>query len=351
MYKNIPKDISFVNKEKLSKYITYSNSSIKDAMNKLNLTIELFQIILDQEGKFLGTLTDGDIRRGLLAGSEINDNVMKFINCKPLLGEISKESENLNILNKVDRYPMFLPIIDKKFLLEGILIKTENTDINHALIVAGGIGSRLGGLTKDIPKPMLEVDGRPILEHCINKLEDANISTIYISVNYLSEQIINFIKSKNFKSNIIPVKENSKLGTIGSLFLIKEETDYPLLVMNADLVTTLSLSALMSFYRAENVDGLITAATFESSIPFGVLKYNSLGQLERIEEKPISKNLIAAGVYILNKNISSLIKKEEFIDMPQLLDKAIKNGLNIGVFPIHEKWTDIGRPEDYFNIK
>ena len=119
--------------------------------------------------------------------------------------------------------------------------------------------------------------------------------------------------------------------------------------MNADLMTTLSIPALISFFKTEKADGLITAATYEHKGPYGVLRYNSLGQLENIEEKPIDKNLVAAGIYILSKKIADLVIKEEFLDMPVLVDRAINQNYNIVVFPIHEKWRDIGRPEDYFD--
>ena len=351
LYSNLPSEIIYIDESKLSKYISSSKLTIHDAMEKLNDTIELFQIIVDENNGFLGTLTDGDIRRGLLSGYNINENVSKCMNSKALLGEHGEEEKNVEKLRRVDREPLFLPIVNKDLFLEGLLIKNTIININHALIVAGGMGSRLGNLTKNTPKPMLKIKGIPIIEHCIQKLEEANINIIYVTVNHMSEQIIDFINNKKFKAQIIPIKEESKLGTIGSLYLIKDKIQFPLLVMNADLMTSLSISTLVSFYRAENVDGVIAAATYETKVPYGVLRYNALGQLERIDEKPISKNLVAAGVYILNQNISKLVNKEEFLDMPELLDKAIRKGYNIAVFPIHEKWKDIGKPEDYYDAK
>ena len=351
VYNNLPSEIIYVDKLELSKYISKSKLTIHEAMVKLNNTIELFQIIVDENNFFLGTLTDGDIRRGLLSGCNINENVSKCMNTKALLGEDGEEEKNIEKLRQVDREPLFLPIVNKDLFLEGLLIKDTVININHALILAGGMGSRLGDLTKNTPKPMLKIKGMPIIEHCIQKLEDANIAIIYISVNHMSDQIIDFINRKTFKAKIIPIKEESKLGTIGSLYLIKDKINFPLLVMNADLMTSLSISTLVSFYRAENVDGIIAAANYETKVPYGVLRYNTLGQLERIDEKPVFKNLVAAGVYILNQNISNLVNKEEFLDMPELLDKAIRQGYNIAVFPIHEKWKDIGKPEDYYDEK
>lgn len=351
MYKNLPSNIIYIDNLELEKYISSTTMTIYEAMNRLNNTFELFQIIVDQNNFFVGTLTDGDIRRGLLKGYKLDDSVKKCMKSKPTVGQTKNETENVEKINQVDSYPLFLPLINENHVLQGILIKNSMSRINNALIVAGGMGTRLGSLTKDKPKPLLDIDGRPILEHCINKLEEADIKTIYVSVNHMSDQIINFIKSKKFKSKIIYIKEETKLGTIGSLYLIKNKVNYPLLVMNADLVTSLSISTLIDFYRSENVDGVITAATYETQVPFGVLKYNQIGLLQRIEEKPFTKNLVAAGVYLLNKNISGLLNKRESIDMPELLTKAVSNGYKISIFPIYEKWKDIGNRKDYYESK
>ena len=145
--------------------------------------------------------------------------------------------------------------------------------------------------------------------------------------------------------------EDQKLGTIGPLSLIKKEISSSIIVMNSDLITTLSIPAMVSFHKSEKLDASIAAALFETEIPYGVLKYNEIGKLNSIEEKPKIKNLIAAGVYILNKNVINMLKKNIPLDMPKLIDKAIENKLNIGVFPIHETWKDIGRPNDYYNMK
>ncbi len=351
MYKNLPSNIIYIRNVELEKYISYSKMTILQAMDKLNNTFEKFQIIVDENNHFVGTLTDGDIRRGLLNGYNLDESVKKCMKSKPISGQIRDEEKNIERINQVDSYPLFLPIINESLMLQGVLIKNVSISISNALIVAGGMGTRLGSLTKHKPKPMLSINGRPILEHCINKLEEADIKTIYISVNHMSEQIIDFIRSKKFKSEIVPIKETTKLGTIGSLYLIKNRINHPLLVMNADLVTSLSISNLISFYSSENVDGVITAATYETKVPYGILKYNQIGLLERIEEKPITKNLVAAGVYILNKKISALLSKQEYIDMPELLIKAVSNGCKISIFPIHETWKDIGNHKDYYESK
>ena len=211
MYKNLPSNIIYIDNLELEKYISSSTVTIYEAMNKLNNTFELFQIIVDENNHFVGTLTDGDIRRGLLSGYKLDDSVKKCMKSQPISGQIKNEVENVEKINKVEGYPLFLPILSENRILQGILIKNITGSINNALILAGGMGTRLGSLTKDKPKPLLHIKGRPILEHCINKLEEADMKTIYVSVNHMSDQIINFIKNKKFKSKIIPIKETTKL--------------------------------------------------------------------------------------------------------------------------------------------
>ena len=232
MYKELPSEIIYIDKDKLSKYVSSSKLSIRKAMKKLNNTIELFQIIVDENNYFLGTLTDGDIRRGLLNGYNLDENVSKCMNINALLGTVDHEDENLSKLEKVDRDPLFLPIVSNKSLLKGLLIKNTITEIKHALILAGGMGTRLGKLTKNKPKSLLEINGMPIIEHCIRKLEQASINIIYIAVNHMGDQIIDFINKNEFKSKIIPIQEKSKLGTIGSLFLVKNKVNFPLFSYN-----------------------------------------------------------------------------------------------------------------------
>jgi dTDP-glucose pyrophosphorylase len=351
VYNDLPSEIIYVDKLELSKYISKSKLTIHEAMEKLNNTIELFQIIVDENNLFLGTLTDGDIRRGLLRGYNLDDNVTEFMNSKALLGEYGKEDKNIEKLKMVDREPFFLPILNNTKEVAALLIKDDSKIIPQAIIMAGGLGTRLGDLTKHTPKPMLEIKGKPILEYCIKQLEDEGIENIYISVNYLAEKITKYIEKRKSKSKIIPVYEENKLGTIGPLSLISKNITGPIFVMNADLLTNVSLQAMIAFHLNGRFSSTIASATYEANIPCGVLNSNQLGCLHSIDEKPTINYMVAGGLYILNKEIYDLLEHNKYYDMPDLLNDAVQKNFSNSLFPIHEKWTDIGRIDEYNKAK
>ena len=336
-----------VSQNKLKQYISHKDDNIKNTIIKLNNVYGLFQIILDSNNKLVGTLTDGDIKRGILKGHDINGKVELFMNKNPIFSFEDKEKDNIMLLTSIEREPFFLPILKNNKKLLTLLIKDENKSIPQAIIMAGGLGSRLGELTKYTPKPMLKFKGKPILEYCIKLLEAEGIKEIYISVYYLAEKIIKYIEERKSKSKIILVHENNKLGTIGSLSLISKNITGPILVMNADLLTNVSLEAMISFHLNGKFSSTIASVTYESNIPCGVLNFNQIGCLEAIDEKPTISYAVAGGIYILNKEIYDLLEYNKYYNMPDLLNEAVKKNYTNSLFPIHENWKDIGRPEDY----
>ena len=340
-------NISNLTDNELKKYISFSNDTVKQVINKLNDVYGLFQIILDDENRLIGTVTDGDIRRGILKGYNINDKIELFMNKAPVFSNEDNDKNHINILSTVEREPFFLPILTKDKKLKSLLIKIDENRINQAIIMAGGMGKRLGNLTKNIPKPMLEIKGKPIIEHCLSRLEEGGIETIYVSVNYLADQIIKYLNSRNSISNIIPINEEKRLGTIGSLSLISDKITGPIIVMNADLLTNVSINAMASYHLDGNYSATIAGAVYENTIPCGVLKSNQLGHLEFIEEKPVVNYMVAGGLYILNQEVYKLLKKNEFFDIPDLLNNSVKKKFINTIFPIHEKWRDIGKIEEY----
>ena len=340
-----------ISHHKLKQYISNKEDEIKDTIVKLNNVYGLFQIILDSNNKLVGTLTDGDIRRGILKGHNINEKVEVFMNKKPIFSFEVNKSEHINLLSSVDREPFFLPILSNTRELQSLLIKDDSKVVSQAIIMAGGLGTRLGELTKYTPKPMLEIKDKPILEYCIRQLEDEGIENIYISVNYLAEKIVQYIKERKSKSKIIPVYEKSKLGTIGALSLISKNITGPIFVMNADLLTNMSLQAMIAFHINGGFSSTIASANYESNIPCGVLNFNQAGCLHSIDEKPTINYMVAAGLYILNNEVYNLLKYNEKCDMPDLLNLAVKNNMKNSIFPLHEKWKDIGVPEEYYEAK
>ena len=343
--------IKIIKNNNIYPYISKKDDIIKDSLHKLNQVKGLFQIIVDNDGVLLGTLTDGDIRRGILRGIDLNEPVGNFMNKDPKYSFKSNEEDYLRELEAVEREPFFLPIINKEKKLVHIVIKVIKKKINNAIIMAGGIGSRLGNLTKDLPKPMLQIHGRPIIDYSIKRLENENINNIYVSVNYLADTILDYLKKRKYKSKMIPVHEQKKLGTIGSLSLIKDNISEPILVMNADLLTSVSIDAMINFHINGNFSSTSASAIYENIIPCGVLEINKSGFLGAINEKPKISHMVAAGLYILNKEVYSLLNYNESCDMPDLLNLAIKNKMRNSIFPLHENWKDIGVPDEYFQAK
>ena len=352
MQNYLKNNLIHVSEREISKYVSFSTDLIIDALKKLDLTDEKFQIILDKKNKkVLGTLTDGDIRRILIKYKMLEKKVLHYLNKKPLLGKENEIINNINKINIVDREPAFLPLVDNNNILKSIIIKKTKDIMPDAILLAGGLGARLGNLTKKTPKPLLKINGKHIIDHCIDKLEDANVKKIYVSLNYLGDKIEKYLAKRNNKAEIITFFEEKKLGTIGPLSLIKKKINSSVIVMNSDLVTNLSIQSMVSFHKSEKLDASIAATLFETEIPYGVLKYNEIGKLNSIEEKPKIKSLVAAGVYILNKNIINILKKNVPLDMPKLIDTSIEKKYNVGVFPIHETWKDIGQPNDYYKMQ
>ncbi len=333
-------------------YVCPPDISIRDAMARITGKVSLFQVIVDGDRHILGTLTDGDIRRAILRGVSPDEPVHLCMNASPITGHVGDEAGNEKqterIFEVAGEHSAFLPVTNSSGQLEDILIY-EARPINRpsALIMAGGVGSRLGERTKNKPKPLLPIAGKPILDHIIERLESADVNTIYISVCYLAEQIDAFVSSRNNKAEIHLVHETKPLGTAGSVSLLPDTISERFLVLNGDVMTQVDFGALFSFHDRHEYDATIAVAQHRSEIPFGVVRHGEDGLFTGIDEKPTEEYFIAAGMYFLSPEFRSLAPPQEYLDMPTLLNKARKLGFKIGLFPVHEYWADIGRPDDF----
>ena len=315
-------------------------------LNEANLKI-LF--VVNNEKKLLGTITDGDVRRSLIREFSMDTLVTEIMNSSPKYchdyDPFIKKQEIMKI-NGVN----ILPVLNDKNVICGLETiysnKSPTKVMSPVVIIAGGFGKRLGNLTKHKPKPMVEVSGKPILEHTINQLSSQGFKNIYISTRYKSDIIINhFNTGKKWDVNISYLQEGTPLGTAGPLSLMKKFIlDQPILVMNGDLMTSINFNHLLSYHVEEQNVCTICVSNFKNQIPYGVVSFNG-SKLEKIVEKPIYNNLIVAGIYVLNSKLINSIEKDTFLDMPDFIN-SIKNKQNVGVFPIHEYWTDIGQKDD-----
>jgi dTDP-glucose pyrophosphorylase len=324
-------------------------TSVRNAMARLgnpNLRFA-FQIVVDGDGKLLGTLTDGDIRRALLRGSGLDGPIAHAMQSQPKFGLLGDNGANLSSLRSIGSRTAFLPVLDGARTVREILVLSERGIAEFsALVMAGGFGRRLGEQTLRTPKPLLPVGGKPILEHILDRIEGIGASKVYVSVHHLGEQIESFVKVRRNSGAIGVLREVAPLGTAGALGLLPPEAPSPVLILNGDILTSLDLAAFLDFHASHGHDATIAVAQHQVNIPFGVVRHGDKGQFLGIDEKPTLTNYVAAGIYFLSAAYRALVRADETVDMPELLARGSRIGLNAGLFPIHEYWTDVGRPED-----
>lgn len=331
----------------LEPYLCAPSMSVRDALARLNASEHLFQLIAEQDRVLLGTLTDGDVRRALLQGVSLDAPVSECIRTDYIAGCAGTEGANQALLRESPRPVDFVPVVDERGRVVEVLVRDgAAAPIAHAIVMAGGFGTRLGARTEDTPKPLLPVGGRPILEHIIARLEDAGVADIHVAVHYLADQIKSFVTRRDNRAEIHLVEEDTPLGTAGALGRMAALADAPVLVVNGDVITSVDVAALHDFHVRHGHDATVGVAQYEVDVPFGVVRYGEDGLFAGIEEKPRIANFIAAGVYYLAPQFLALVPDDRPMDMPELLNLGKEIGLRIGLFPIHEYWTDVGQPRD-----
>lgn len=324
--------------------ICRADATVAEALARIDkATPHLFQIVISDEGRILGTITDGDVRRAMLRGVVMADTVDKCMRKTPLLGRVGEEVTNRVLLRRA----WFLPVVDVEGRLDHILVERRfGRPFNRALVMAGGFGRRLGSLTREVPKPLLHVGGRPILDRVLEQLELAGITAIHLSVHYRAEQIRAFIAQRQNTAAISFVEETEPLGTAGALAQLQNLVDEPILVANGDVLTQVDYAALHEFNGRHAYDGTVAVSRYEVQVPFGVIRQTAEGLFAGIDEKPRLTQFVAAGLYYLSPEFIALTPRGRPVDMPELLTLASGAGLRIGLFPVHEYWKDVGRPGD-----
>ncbi len=304
----------------------------------------LFQVVVDEGRRVLGTVTDGDLRRAILRGASLTSPVSECMRATPILGRQGEDKANRILAQRA----WFLPVVDHDgHLVELLVARVANLPMNSALVMAGGFGKRLGALTQTTPKPMLPVAGRPMLDRVLEQIESAGVTQIDIAVHYLADQIKDFVATRTSLAKLSLIEETEPLGTAGALALIADRLDEPVLVANGDVLTQVDLTALHRFHSHHNYDGTVAVWRHEVEIPFGVIRQTSDGQFLEIEEKPRISNFVAAGIYYLSPEFAALTPRGRPVDMPEVITNGARAGLRIGLFPVHEYWKDVGRPGDF----
>ena len=333
-------------------FVCLPSVPIRDAMRKMDAGGAAILLIAEADNRLLGVLTDGDIRRAILRGNELQGPVSRFMNPNPVshVGLISK-MEALRVINTSRSHLInHLPIVDQDgqildLILRHALSEQEPLAVD-ALIMAGGLGQRLRPLTDVMPKPMLPVGGRPLMELIIERLRNAGIQRMALTTHYMPELIVNYFgDGTRFGVDITYINEPEPLGTAGALGLLAPTTS-SLLVVNGDVLTAVDYQAFVAFHREQGADFTLAVHQHEFQVPYGVVETQDFG-VTRITEKPVYSYLVTAGIYLIEPKVLRLMPSNQSYDMPDLISSAIEAGLRVVSFPVHEYWMDIGAPDDY----
>ncbi len=337
----------------LTHYTVNSDATIREAMTVIDTGASGVVTILKEDGTLEGLMTDGDIRRMLLDGAEMDSPIAKGINRNytHVLPDTPR-ADVLDIMNARDIEQ--IPIVDTEGKLTGIhtigSVVARETLPNWAIIMAGGRGTRLGELTYDTPKPMLKVAGRPILERIILHLVGSGIRKIYIALNYLGSVIEeHFGNGTEFGCEIFYLREDSPLGSGGALSLIPEQPTDPVIVMNGDLVTDFHVRRMIQHHEKGKYVATIGLNHYDHRVPFGCVTLNA-GAVNELREKPLLTELVNCGIYTIDPDLLSRIPKK-FFPITELFEECLTNNEPIGGYVIEEDWIDIGMPAELLNAQ
>lgn len=326
-------------------------ADMQTAIELLDREAVRIALVVDDLGHLLGTITDGDIRRALLKRQGMETSVMDIMNDSPVTvgtdasrGEVFLEMKRRKLLHMpvVDASSR---IVDMKMLQEQMF---EPKHANPVLLMAGGFGKRLRPLTDKIPKPLLPMGDKPILEVILEKCIDAGFCNFIVSTHYKAEMVRDhFSDGSHWGVNIQYAHESEPLGTAGAIGLLPDDLpELPILVINGDLITSVDLDSLLRFHNEQGALATVCVKEYDHQVPFGVVEANGT-RIASITEKPVFKYFVSAGMYVLEPQAIAAIRGRGYIDMPDFLDECIGSSEGVSMFPIHEQWRDIGRINEY----
>lgn len=337
-----------------TKTLIRPEQSIRAALQTINDSALQIALVVDDKMKLLGTVTDGDVRRGILRGLSLEHPVKDVMNPNPVVAHSEVSHEDIVTLMRSKKL-RHIPIVDKHgrivdlFMLDEVMYPSLKE--NFVVIMAGGLGTRLRPLTENVPKPMLDVGGKPLLETIIQSVSQYGFKNFYLAVNYKKEMIMDYFgDGKRFGVNICYLEEEQPLGTAGALSLLPQKPTQPFIVMNGDLLTKIHFAQLLDFHREHQAIGTMCVRSYEYQVPYGVVRFNNY-RFEMIEEKPVYRYFVNAGIYVLDPKALEWIPGQTFFDMPDLFQILSKTHHHVAVFPIREYWLDIGRIDDYVRAR
>ena len=323
--------------------------TIEDAIRVLSDTSSRIVLISDSDLKLVGTVTDGDIRRGLLRGLTITSPILDIINLNPVVA--TKDFTQDQVLEIMSKRKLFqIPIVDKDSKLLGLHLWEELSAPTHrknlVVIMAGGRGTRLLPKTRNRPKPMLHLGAKPILEHIIEGAKKEGFSEFVLAIHHLGDVIEKYFgEGESLGVKISYIREDLPLGTAGALSLLNPRPKEPIIVINGDVLSSIRLGSILDFHIQNNASATMAVQSYKSQNQFGVVQTDGI-YITGYEEKPIIRSLINAGIYVLDPDALRFLVKSKECDMPTFFTSLREKNLVTIAFPLHEKWIDIGSPSD-----
>lgn len=325
------------------------STAIRETIRRIDDSSLQIALIVDAGQRLLGTVTDGDVRRGLLKGVSLSDPVSLIMNAHPTVAKLDQGRDAILGLMK-SRLLHHIPVVDDAGKVVGLEILEElvaPSRENWVILMAGGLGSRLRPLTDDTPKPLLKVGQKPIIENIIENFVEHGFRRFFLSVNYKAGMFKDYFgDGTRFGVEIDYLDEKKRMGTAGALSLLPGKPDRTMVVMNADLLTKVSFSNFLDFHIAQNSVATMGVREYEFQVPYGVVRLEGQ-RILGIDEKPSQKFFVNAGIYALEPKALQFIPADSPFDMPALFESVIEAGQETAAFPIREYWLDVGRLDDY----
>lgn len=337
----------------MNKVFLKSSSNLGIAIKSLGKNNLQFLIVTDKRKKMVGTITDGDIRRALIKGYKMSTSVRLVMNKKPKFSKINlSEKKYISLMerNKLKH----LPLIDNKKRVVDIktldFFKTKKKLSNEVIIMVGGKGKRLFPLTNNFPKPMLPVNGKPILHHIVDKMKSMGFVNFTFITNFSSEIIKKYFQNgKKFQIKIDYIKEKKFLGTAGGLSLIKKKLNDDIILLNGDALTDLPILEMIKFHKDHNSHLTVATKIHNIKNPYGVVTTKGF-EVKNFEEKPTVSSQINTGIYLMSQKIIKKIKRNQHLDMSDFLIRLLNEKKRVLAFPIYEDWEDAGNFDDFIKM-
>ena len=332
-----------------NKYLINISDSVKEALIRLNdISSNAIVFVVDDNGCLLGSITDGDLRRGFIEGLDFNDHLSKFIQPNPKFIQQGKYDLK-EIISLREKYFTVFPVVNTQMQIINVVnFRLQKSYLPvDALIMAGGRGERLKPLTDTTPKPLLKVGEKPIIEHNIDRLNTYGIDDIWISVRYLGNQLVDYFKDGSEKAlRINYVWEEEALGTAGALALVDGFIHDHVLMMNSDLLTNIDFEDLFLFFEEHEADLAVACIPYQVNVPYAVMETKDK-TVTGFKEKPTYTHYSNAGIYLMKKEVIHKVPKNETFNATDLMEKLIQEGKKVVAYPLVGYWLDIGKHEDY----